>query len=150
GWRFVLRVTRRWKVSHPAYTGELAEAPPVAGLVGPRPRRLAGAVFGRRGKGADEWSEADLILYHGAGREEPWYLVTTETQAARAVAIYRERMKIECEFRDVKGPFGLDVLARWEQRERVARFLALVAVYEWRLAYLWLRHQLRRLRASFT
>jgi hypothetical protein len=149
-WRFVLRVSRRWKVSHPEYTGELAAAPAVAGLVGPQPRRLAGAVFGRRGKGAEEWSEADLILYHGEGREEPWYLVTTETSAPRAVAIYRERMKIEGEFRDVKGPFGLDALARWQHRERVARFLALVAVYEWRLAVLWLRHRLRRLRVSLT
>jgi DDE family transposase len=150
GWRFVLRVTRRWKVAHPAYTGELAAAPTVAGLVGPQPRRLAGAVFGRRGKGADEWSEADLILYHGEGREEPWYLVTTEPSAAESVAIYRERMRIECEFRDIKGPFGLDTLARWQYRERVARFLALVAVYEWRLALLWVRHQLRQWRGAFT
>ncbi len=150
GWRFVLRVTRRWKVGHPEYTGALAEAPTMGGLVGPRPRRLAGAEFGRRGKGAEEWSEADLVLYHGAGREEPWYLVTSEPTAARAVAVYRERMRIECEFRDVKGPFGLDQLAHWQQRQRVARFLALVAVYEWRLAVLWVRHQLRRLRASFT
>jgi hypothetical protein len=149
-WRFVLRVSRRWKVRHPDYTGELAAAPAVAGLVGRRPRRLAGVVLGRRGKGADEWSEADLILYHGEGREEPWYLVTTEKSAARAVAIYRARMRIECEFRDVKGPFGLDTLARWQHRERVARFLALVAVYEWRLALLWLRHRLRRWRGSFT
>jgi DDE family transposase len=149
-WRFVLRVTRRWKVCHSAFTGELAEAPGVAGLVGPRPRRLAGAQFGRRGKGANEWSEADLVLYHGAGREERWYLVTGEPTAASAVALYRQRMQIECEFRDVKGPFGLDQLARWQQRERVARFLAVVAAYEWRLAILWIRHQLRRLRAAFT
>jgi Transposase DDE domain len=150
GWRFVLRVTRRWKVAHPEYSGELADAPLVAGLVGPRPRRLAGAGFGRRGKGADEWSEADLVLYHGAGREEPWYLVTTEKSAAGAVAVYRERMQIECEFRDLKGPFGLDTLARWQHRERVARFLALVAVYEWRLALLWVRHRLRQWRHAFT
>jgi Transposase DDE domain len=149
-WRFVLRVSRRWKVAHPEYTGELATAPEQAGLVGPEPRRLAGAVFGRRGKGADEWSEADLVLYHGEGREEPWYLVTTEKSAAGAVALYRERMHIECEFRDLKGPFGLDTLARWQHRERVARFLAVVAVYEWRLASLWVRHQLHHRRRSFT
>jgi hypothetical protein len=150
GWRFVLRVTARWKVTHPQYTGELGEAPGVAGLVGPRPRHLAGAVFGRRGKGADEWSEADLVLYHGEGRKEPWYLVTSETDAARVIAIYRERMKIECEFRDVKGPFGLDALERWQRRVRVARFLALVAAYEWRLAVLWVRHRIRRYRKSLT
>jgi hypothetical protein len=150
GWRFVLRVLCSWRVTHPEFTGQLVEAPMVKGLVGPRPRRLAGAVLGRRGKGAQEWSEADVVLYHGKGREEPWYLVTTESDAARAVAIYRERMKIECEFRDVKGAFGLDALVRWQQRERVARFLAMVAVYEWRLAWLWVRHRLRRYRASFT
>jgi hypothetical protein len=149
-WRFVLRVLCSWRVTHPAFTGQLRAAPTVKGLVGARPRRLAGAVLGRRGKGADEWSEADVVLYHGEGREEPWYLVTSETKAARAVAIYRERMKIECEFRDVKGPFGLDALVRWQRRERVARFLAMVAVYEWRLADLWVRHRLRRHRASFT
>jgi hypothetical protein len=150
GWRFVLRVTARWKVTHPEYTGELAGAPTVAGRVGPRPRCLAGALLGRRGKGADEWSTAHLVLYHGEGRKEPWYLVTSETDAGRAVAIYRERMKIECEFRDVKGPFGLDALVRWQRRERVARFLAMVAAYEWRLAVLWIRHRIRRFRKSLT
>jgi hypothetical protein len=150
GWRFVLRVTQRWKVAHPEYTGELAQAQAVAGLVGPCPRRLAGARFGRKGKGADEWSEADLVFYQGEGRQKPWYLVTSEQSAARAVALYRERMQIECEFRDVKGPFGLEALARWQVRERVERFLAMVAVYEWRLAHLWAQHQLRRERASFT
>jgi hypothetical protein len=150
GWRFVLRVLCSWRVTHPDFNGPLVTAPTVPGLVGARPRRLAGAVLGRRGKGAEEWSEADVVLYHGRGREEPWYLVTTETRAARAVAIYRERMKIECEFRDVKGPFGLDALVRWQRRDRVARFLALVAVYEWRLAVLWERHRIVRYRPSLT
>jgi Transposase DDE domain len=150
GWRFVLRVTERWGVEHAQYTGELAAAPQVAGLVGPRPRHLADAFFGRKGQGADEWSQAHLVLYHGEGRKEPWYLVTSERRATRAVSIYRERMKIECEFRDVKGPFGLDALVRWEQRERVARFLAMVAVYEWRLAVLWVRHRIGRHRKSLS
>jgi hypothetical protein len=150
GWRFVLRVLCSWRVTHPEFTGQLVAAPTVKGLVGARPRHLAGAVLGRRGKGADEWSEADLVLYHGEGRKEPWYLVTSESDAARVVAIYRQRMKIECEFRDVKGPFGLDALERWERRERVARFLAMVAAYEWRLAVLWVRHRIGRYRKSLT
>jgi hypothetical protein len=149
-WRFVLRLTRRWKVTHPDYTGELMAAVDVPGLVGPRPRCLARAVFGRRGKGADEWCEAHLVLVHEAGRKEPWYLITSERRAPRAVAIYRERMQIECEFRDVKGPLGLDTLQRWHHRERVARLLGMVAAYEWRLALLWLRHRLGRYREQFT
>lgn len=92
---------------------------------------------------------ADLVLYHGAGYKEPWYLVTTET-AADAVAIYAERAGIECEFKDVKGPWGLDQLATWEERDRVARFLARVAVYEWRLAYLRIRHEIEQWRGFFT
>jgi hypothetical protein len=150
GWRFVLRIDDTWKVKHEVYTGKLAQAPSQKKLVGPRPRLLRSGEFGRRAKGREEWSVAHLVLYHGEGREEPWYLVTSETEAGRAVAIYRERMKIECEFRDVKGPFGLDALIRWKRRERVARFLAMVAVYEWRLAVLWVRHRLRRYRKSLT
>ena len=150
GWRFVLRIDDTWKVKHAAYTGLLGDAPQEKDLVGPRPRLLVAGEFGRRPKGHDEWSVANLVLYHGEGHQEPWYLITSEERAAFAVAIYRERMKIECEFRDLKGPFGLDKLARWQYRERVARFLAMVAVYEWRLAYLWLRHRLRRFGASLT
>lgn len=150
GWRFVLRVDDSWKVKHAAYTGLLADAPQQPPWVGPRPRLLVAGEFGRRPKGYDEWSVANLVLYHGAGHREPWSLITSETRAAFAVAIYRERMKIECEFRDVKGPFGLDRLERWQHRERVARFLAMVALYEWRLAQLWVRHHLRRWRPALT
>jgi hypothetical protein len=150
GWRFALRIDDTWKVKHDVYTGLLRDAPQQPGLVGTRPRLLRAGEFGRRGKGHDEWSVANLVLYHGTGHQEPWYLITSEERAAFAVAIYRERMRIECEFRDVKGPFGLDALERWQRRERVARFLALVAAYEWRLAVLWVRHQIRRSRKSLT
>jgi hypothetical protein len=150
GWRFVLRIDDIWKVKHAEYTGLLKDAPQQEKLVGPRPRRLLAGEFGRRDKGRDEWSVAHLVLYHGEGHQEPWYLVTSEERASFAVAIYRERMKIESEFRDLKGPFGLDRLERWQHAQRVARFLAMVAVYEWRLAHLWLRHRLRRLGASLT
>jgi hypothetical protein len=150
GWRFVLRIDDTWKVKHDEYTGLLRDAPQQQKLVGTRPRLLLAGEFGRRPKGRDEWSVANLVLYHGEGHQEPWYLVTSEERASFAVAIYRERMKIECEFRDLKGPFGLDRLERWRHRERVARFLAMVALYEWRLASLWVRHRLRRFRASLT
>jgi hypothetical protein len=85
---------------------------------------------------------AHLVLYHGEGQQEPWYLITSEGSATAAVAIYRERPRIEGEFRDLKGLHGIDRLAGWKERERVARFLALVAVYEWRLAALWVRHRI--------
>jgi hypothetical protein len=142
GWRFVFRVTNRWKLAHPEYTGTLLAALAVPGLVGPAPRWLGEALLGRRGKGADEWSEAHVVLYQGCGFPEPLFLVTGEPEAARAVALYRERAKIECEFRDLKGPFGLDELADWQDQARVACFLALLALYEWRLAELWERHHL--------
>jgi DDE family transposase len=152
GWRFVLRIDDTWKVKHVTYTGLLGDAPKQKKrkLVGTCPRLLIAGEFGRRPKGRDEWCVANLVLYHGTGHKEPWYLITSEAGAAFAVAIYRQRMKIECEFRDLKGPFGLDRLERWHYRERVARFLAMVAVYEWRLAYLWIRHHLRRFGASLT
>lgn len=44
------------------------------------------------------------------------------------MGFYRQRMQIEAEFRDLKDPWGLDRLARWHNRDRVARFLACVAV----------------------
>jgi hypothetical protein len=142
GWRFVLRISGEWKLTHAAYTGRLKEAAADPSLVGPRPRVFLQAVLGQRGKGRAYWSQANVVSFHGAGYQEPWFLVTSERQAARAVALYRMRMRIEAEFRDLKGPFGLDELARWEDRERVARFLAWVAAYEWWLAWLWLKHQL--------
>jgi hypothetical protein len=142
GWRFVLRISGEWKLTHAAYTGQLKEAAGQPALVGPRPRCLREGVLGQRGKGRAAWSEANVVSYHGSGHREPWFRATSERQAARAVAIYRERMRIEAEFRDLKGPFGLDKLARWRDQDRVARFLALVAAYEWWLAWLWQRHQL--------
>lgn len=142
GWRFVFRVTNRWKVAHAEYSGTLQAALDVPSLVGTCPRLLREALLGRRGKGADEWSEAHVVLYQGSGYPEPLFLVTGEPNAARAVALYRERAKIECEFRDLKGPFGLDELAGWHDEARVAVFLALVALYEWRLAALWEQRRL--------
>jgi hypothetical protein len=141
-WRFVIRISGEWKVTHPDYTGRLKSAGAEPGLVGPAPRCLADAVLGCRGRGRRAWSRGHVVTYHGERAKEAWYLVTTETQAVRAVRLYRQRWQIECEFRDLKGPGGVDDLASWQDREEVARFLALVAVYEWRLVHLWLKHQL--------
>jgi hypothetical protein len=74
--------------------------------------------------------------------QDVWVLATSEASAAAAVRIYRQRMQIEAEFRDLKGRFGLDHLEQWTDVQRVARMLAWVAVYEWRLALLWLQHDL--------
>ena len=60
--------------------------------------------------------------------QEVWVLATNLGTWEAAVTIYRQRMQIEAEFRDLKGPWGLDHLERWEGRERVARMLAWVAV----------------------
>jgi hypothetical protein len=147
--RFVVRANGEWKLTHPEYRGPLKEVREQPGLLGPVPRCLVGAVLGCRGKGRAYWSQANVVLYHGEGAQEPWYLLTGERSGAKAVRIYRERMKIECEFRDLKGPLGLDRLSRWQGREAVARLLAIVAIYEWRLASLWLHHRLWEWRSFF-
>lgn len=142
GWRFVLRIAGEWKLTHAAYTGLLKQAVAQPALVGPRPRLFQAGVLGDRRKGRAYWSRAHVVSYAGAGHREPWFLVTSEAGAGQAVALYRQRMRIESEFRDLKGPWGLDELARWQDRERVARFLAVVALYEWYLAGLWQKHRL--------
>lgn len=149
GWRFVLRVAGEWKLTHPEYTGQLKHARGQAQLVGPYPRLFADAVLGQRGQGRAEWSRANVVSYHGDGHQEAWFLVTSERRASLAVALYRRRMRIEAEFRDLKGADGLDRLARWQDRDRLARFLALIAVYEWFLAHLWAVHQIGRWQPFF-
>ena len=151
GWRFVLRLKEDWRVVHPHFQGSLREAR-LTGQVGPCPRLLRDAVLGWRPSGpraARYACRAHVVWYWGAGHREPWFLVTSERRASRVVALYRERMQIEAEFRDLKGPLGLDLLGRWLDAEEVARFLAWVAVYEWRLAYLWWFHQLAKWTAHF-
>jgi hypothetical protein len=141
-WNFVLRVSAKWKMTHPCFTGLLRQAHERADLVGPTPRHFAHVMLGRLHKGPDEVSWANLVTYSGEGCAEPWLLVTNLQQADPVVALYRQRMQIEQEFRDLKGPLGLDRLASWHSRERVARFLAWVALYEWWLAHLWEVHRL--------
>jgi hypothetical protein len=147
GWRFVLRVKSNWRIEHTRHVGQLRHAVDGQGAAGERlvtecPQLLAEAQLGYGNRGGARRGQAHVVLFQGPGHQEPWFLVTSETDGAAAVAIYRERMRIEAEFRDLKGPWGLDQLAAWEDQERVARFLAWVAVYEWRLAYLWERHDL--------
>jgi hypothetical protein len=139
-WRFVLRVSGRWKLRQPAGRVALATLLAPDRLAGQPPLWYPAAELGRRGKGANEWSVAHVVGYYGPSQQEPWYLVTSERRDA--VGLYRQRMQIEAEFRDLKGPWGLDLLGRWHDRDRVARFLAWVAVYEWRLVQLWVAHQL--------
>jgi hypothetical protein len=145
GWRFVLRVKSNWRVEHPEFTGLLREAVAL-GLVQARPRLLAQARLGSWTQGRDRRSVAHVVCFHGPQHAEPWFLLTSDADPAYAVAVYRQRMQIEQEFRDLKGPFGLDRLAAWVDEQRVACFLAWVAVYEWRLAYLWTVHRLAEYR----
>lgn len=141
-WRYVLRINCTWKMTHARYTGLVGEG---AGSLQPgsRPRFFAAAELGNRDKGRAAWCVTHLVWGYGVGQEEPWFLVTSETRAGTAQAIYRQRRQIECEFRDLKGYRGLDHLEKWQDRERVACFLAWVAVYEWRLAWLFVHHQLQ-------
>lgn len=144
GWRFMVRADNRWKLTHPEYTGSL-KAAGAAGRVTETPRGLPDVELGRKRKGLKSrihWSVAHVVFFQGPECQEPWYLLTSETDPEQAVAPYRERMQIEGEFRDLKGPGGLEELAEWEDVDRIGRFLAWVAVYEWRLAYLWLAHRL--------
>jgi hypothetical protein len=148
GWRFVLRVKGNWRMAHAVHTGQLRAAA-AAGLVGNLPRLLRDVEFGCEGHARSRRSTANLVWFHGEGHQEPWYLVTSESRATVVVALYRQRMRIEAEFRDLKGPLGLDRLARWLNRDRLARFLAWLAVYEWRLAYLWEAHELAELAGAY-
>lgn len=141
GWRFVLRVKGNWRIECPEYAGQLRHDTPDWEA----PRWYAEAVLGWRDarlKGPDPRGRAHVVEYWDAEHQEPWFLVTTETSATAAIEIYRQRMQIEAEFRDVKGPEGLDGLARWQDVERIARFLAWLAVYEWRLAFFWIYQHL--------
>jgi hypothetical protein len=146
GWRFVLRVKSNWRMEHARYCGQMRGAVKV-GLVGETPEFFADALLGYGNRGAGRRGQAHVVFFHGAGHQEPWYLVTSERDAAAAVAVYRQRMCIEQEFRDLKGPLGLDLLSNWWDCDRVARLLAWVAVYEWRLAYLWDKHDLASFRS---
>ena len=141
GWRYVLRIGSNWRMTHPAYRG-LLEGVFVGAAAARREQWFGEAVLGRPGKGRDTWSQTHVVVLAAPEHQDLWVLATSEGTAAGAVAIYRQRMQIEAAFRDLKGPWGLDHLEQWEDRERVARLLAWIAVYEWRLAWLWLRHEL--------
>jgi hypothetical protein len=143
GWRFVLRVKSNWRLECPEYAGQMREATPDW----EGPRWYENAVLGWRDprrKDPDPRGRAHVVQYWDREHQEPWFLVTSETCPHRAVRIYHQRMQIEQEFRDLKGPEGLDALASWHDQERVASFLAWLAVYEWRLAYFWIFEQLQQ------
>lgn len=140
GWRFVLRIKGNWKMTVADYAGAVAAGP------WQQPLQLFRDVeLGSRNKGEGtriRHSVADVVRALDPHAKEPWYLVTNLATAAAAVATYAERMKIEEEFRDLKGHLGLDHLAAWTDEARVARLLAWIAVYEWWLAFQWLKHAL--------
>jgi hypothetical protein len=143
-WRYVLRIGSDWRMTHADYGGVL-RAVFVGRASGEGHGQWFGeAVLGNRRKGRERWSCTHVVAYSAPEHQDLWVLVTSEGSVAAAVAIYRQRMQIEAEFRDLKGPLGLDHLEQWQDRERVARLLAWVAVYEWRLALLWLCRQLER------
>jgi hypothetical protein len=71
-WRYVVRVSGKWRMQHPSYTGLLREAVTAGLPVGPTPRLFRQARWGRPGKGRDEWSVAHVVFYHGVGYQAPW------------------------------------------------------------------------------
>jgi hypothetical protein len=144
GWRFVARVKGNWRVECPTFTGLLREVP-LPQRTPTEPEFHRDAVLGwrdARERGPERRGVAHVVRVHETEQKEPWFLVTNLPQAQEALQVYGQRMQIEQEFRDLKGPWGLDHLARWTSRERVARLLAWLAVYEWRLAALWLFERL--------
>lgn len=149
GWRFVTRIKGNWRLACSAFSGLVRELPvPEAPAGAPAaPTWYPDALLGwrdEREQGPEWRGRAHVVRFQAASQREPWYLVTNLANAGEAVQVYAERMRIEQEFRDLKGPWGLDRLVTWTDRDRVARLLAWLAVYEWRLAYLWLFEQLHR------
>jgi Transposase DDE domain len=138
GWRYVLRIGSDWRMTHADYSGLLGAVFAGEAKDECHSRWFGDAVLGSRRKGRERWSSTHVVAYSAPEHQEIWVLATSEGSVQAAVSIYRQRMQIEAEFRDLKGPLGLDHLERWKQRERVARLLAWLAVYEWRLALLWL------------
>ena len=140
GWRFVIRIKGMWKMTVGQYAGAVAAGPWQKPL-----QIFRDAELGSRDKGEGtriRHSLADVVRAFDPDAKEPWYLVTNLATAAAAVASYAERMKIEEEFRDLKGHLGLDHLATWQSVHKVARLLAWIAVYEWWLAFQWRKHTL--------
>jgi len=143
GWRYVLRIGSNWRITHADYTGRGD-----GWFVGPLPPGVyqqswfGSALLGTKSKGQNKWSRSHVVICNAAAQQEVWVLATSEGTAAAALRIYRQRMQIEAEFRDIKGPMGLDHLQHWQDPKRVARLLAWIAVYEWRLALLWLSQPL--------
>jgi len=122
GWRYVLRINDRWKMAHPEFTGRwlreiegraTARLFPHATLGTPCPQ--AGTYRG---------CHTQVVAYRGVGQQATWFLATSEDDPEAVVTLYRLRMQVESGFRDVKGPWGLDELAEWQDQEAVARFLA--------------------------
>jgi len=141
GWRYVVRIGRNWRLTHPTYTGLLQDAVPA---VSPQRhcRWFPAATLGNRTKGTKKWSQSHVVVLADPQHAEAWVLATNEADPEAAVALYRQRMQIEAEFRDLKGPLGMDHLEHWQDADRVARLLVWVAVYEWRLAWLWLTREI--------
>ena len=136
GWRYVVRIHRNWKLTHPQHMGLLQDALP-ADRTQRQCQRFLHGVLGNRQKGAAKWSQSHVVVLADPDQQEEWVLATSEADAEATVALYRQRMQIEAEFRDLKGPLGMDHLEQWQDADRVARLLVWVAVYEWRLAWLW-------------
>lgn len=135
-------------MEHPEYVGSLVDLGAALPL-GVGPGILRDARLGAPARGPQRSSQAHVVCFHGEGHAAPWYLVTSEADPTVVIATYRQRMQIEQELRDLKGYGGLEHLAAWLDQDQIARFLAWLAVYEWRLAHLWQTYRLQRFQDEF-
>lgn len=74
------------------------------------------------------WLRGHAVACWPKGCKEPWLLFSDEPDGARAVRMYARRMRIEEQFRDLKG-HGLDwQKSRVRDPERMGRLLVLLAL----------------------
>lgn len=162
GWRYALRIKTAWRMEHPAYAGVVQSAVGRQLHPGMRSRWFGHARFGAPEGGKAAWCRSHMVWSWELNQAEPWILITSEAGVRPARQAYRQRVGIECEFRDIKEGRkgregderrtkrgeGVSWLMEWRSLDRVTRLLAWVAVREWRLACLWLVQRLGQWRGT--
>lgn len=76
----------------------------------------------------------NLLLWWEADQKEPWLLATTLSTAEEARRYYKQRMRIEQLFKDLKTTFGLE-RCRCQTLDRISRMALFALVALWVLAH---------------